>query len=77
VSLVFLYPVRPDLPRTGPAAQAAFLSIFFAGVAGKPGLNQTDGIHPTSAGVEVIVKLILPLVEETLDKINQQGKIKG
>ena len=54
-----------------------FYPFFLAGVVGKPELNQADGMHPTSAGVDVIVKRILPLVEETLDQITPQGKIKG
>jgi acyl-CoA thioesterase-1 len=65
--------IYPELARQH---KLPFYPFFLAGVAGEPGLNQTDGIHPTSAGVEVIVELILPLVEETLDKINQQGKMK-
>jgi len=65
--------IYPELARQH---QLPFYPFFLSGVVGKPELNQTDGIHPTSAGVEVIVKLILPLVEETLDIINQQGKIK-
>ncbi|MBE9486654.1 MAG: hypothetical protein IMY82_05745 [Chloroflexi bacterium] len=46
-----------------------FYPFFLDGVAGKPELNQTDGIHPTAAGVEVMVQGILPLVEETLARI--------
>jgi len=37
--------------------------FFLDGVAGNPGLNQADGIHPTAEGVEVIVRNITPIVE--------------
>ena len=64
----------PDLAQQH---KVPFYPFFLAGVVGKAELNQADGIHPNSAGVDVIVKRILPLVEETLDQINQQGKMKG
>ncbi|WP_321365958.1 arylesterase [uncultured Desulfuromusa sp.] len=66
--------IYPELARQH---KVPFYPFFLAGVVGNPELNQADGIHPTSAGVDVIVKLILPLVEETLDQINQQGTVKG
>jgi acyl-CoA thioesterase-1 len=40
--------------------------FFLDGVAGNPKLNLPDGIHPTAAGVEEIVRRIAPLVEETV-----------
>ena len=46
--------------------QVPFYPFFLAGVAADPALNQADGIHPTAAGVEVIVRRLLPLVEEVL-----------
>jgi len=64
-------------PELAQQYKLPFYPFFLTGVVGKPGLNQADGIHPNSAGVEVIVKQVLPLVEETLDKINLQGKMKG
>jgi len=41
--------------------------FFLDGVAGRPELNQEDGMHPTASGVAVIVKSILPLVTESLE----------
>jgi acyl-CoA thioesterase-1 len=38
--------------------------FFLDGVAGEAGLNQSDGLHPTAAGVDAIVARILPKVEE-------------
>jgi len=42
---------------------ALLYPFFLDGVAGDPVLNQGDGIHPTAAGVDVIVERILPSVE--------------
>lgn len=71
-------------PNLGPAYGAQFNAIyghlaekyqvplypfFLDGVAGQPGLNQPDGLHPTSAGVDVIVEKMLPAVEAFVEKI--------
>jgi acyl-CoA thioesterase-1 len=40
----------------------ALYPFFLEGVAAKPHLNQSDGIHPNAEGVELIVEQILPLV---------------
>lgn len=40
--------------------------FFLDGVAGEDKLNQRDGIHPTAAGVDIIVARILPTVETFL-----------
>ena len=40
--------------------------FFLEGVAGDPSLNQADLMHPNPAGVAVIVKRMLPSVEEML-----------
>jgi acyl-CoA thioesterase-1 len=45
--------------------------FFLDGVAGDPKLNQTDGLHPTAEGVEVIVQKILPSVEALLKHSNR------
>jgi acyl-CoA thioesterase I len=42
--------------------------FFLDGVAGDPALNQGDGIHPTAAGIGVIVERILPTVTDWLDQ---------
>ncbi len=50
---------------------AILYPFFLEGVADDPKLNQPDGLHPTPAGVEVIVKEMLPSVEALL------GRVKG
>ena len=53
--------------------------FFLDGVAGKPALNQSDGIHPNKKGVVVIVERILPRVVSILktlkkDQLRDQNK---
>jgi acyl-CoA thioesterase I len=43
--------------------------FFLDGVAGDPKLNLPDGIHPTAAGIEEIVRRMLPLVEAEVRRI--------
>jgi acyl-CoA thioesterase-1 len=71
-------------PNMGPEYQAAFdgmyqrlaakhgvllYPFFLDGVAADPKLNQGDGMHPSPAGVDVIVARILPSVEQLLGKV--------
>ncbi|MGH6902253.1 MAG: arylesterase [Geminicoccaceae bacterium] len=70
----------PNLGRTyGDAFEAVFSRLaerhgvplypfFLDGVAGKAELNQPDGIHPTAAGIEIIVERILPTVTDWLER---------
>ena len=39
---------------------------FFQGVSSTPGMTLPDGLHPTRAGVEVVVRGVLPLVKQIL-----------
>lgn len=45
---------------------AVFDPFYLQGVAANPALNQPDGIHPTAAGVDIIVKRLKPKVIELL-----------
>ena len=71
-------------PNLGPDYQAAYRGafdrlgqrpgliydpFFLEGVAGVPGLNQDDRLHPSSAGVRHIVARLLPLVERLLGMV--------
>lgn len=70
-------------PNWGPEYQDAFDAIypdlaarfdvplypfFLDGVATEPALNQPDGLHPTAAGVAVIVESILPDVIDLVER---------
>jgi len=48
--------------------------FFLDGVAAKADLNQADGIHPTAAGVDIIVHNIMPTVEAFLGTIGKQRR---
>jgi acyl-CoA thioesterase-1 len=58
--------IYPALAANHPVV---FYPFFLEGVAADPHLNQGDGLHPTAAGVEVIVKNILPKVEELIARV--------
>jgi acyl-CoA thioesterase I len=48
---------------------ALLYPFFLDGVAADPGRLQHDGMHPTAAGVDVIVGRILPKVEELIARV--------
>jgi acyl-CoA thioesterase I len=58
--------IYPDLAK---AYDVPLYPFFLDGVAADDKLNQADGIHPTSEGVDIIVKNILPSVEAFLGPI--------
>ncbi len=45
-------------PQVAEATQVELIPFFLAGVAGKPQLNQGDGIHPNGDGYRVIAETI-------------------
>jgi acyl-CoA thioesterase-1 len=63
--------IFPDLARDH---GAIFLPFFLDGVAADRGLNQPDGLHPTAAGIEVIVARILPKAEELIARAKSAQK---
>ena len=56
-----------DLARERPGV--VFYPFLLEGVAGDLSLNQPDGIHPNPAGVEVMVRRMLPYVDSLLGKV--------
>ena len=62
--------IYPDLAKSFGLTLYPF---FLDGVAADKTLNQADGIHPTPAGVDIIVKNMLPMVEAFLDTIKGKG----
>ncbi len=76
-------------PNLGPAYGSAFRAVFdrlskrpgilydpffLGGVAANPALNQADGLHPTAAGVKIIVARLLPMVERLLAEVPAGAK---
>jgi acyl-CoA thioesterase I len=48
-----------------------FYPFFLDGVATDAKLNQSDGIHPNAAGVDIIVSRIMPQVEELIARARE------
>ena len=63
--------IYPDLSKSFGVPLYPF---FLDGVAADAKLNQADGIHPTPAGVDIIVKNIMPIVEAFLATIKEQSR---
>ena len=63
--------IYPDLAREYGAILYPF---FLDGVATEPKLNQRDGLHPTAAGVDVIVEKMLPAVERLVAQVKAEAK---
>ncbi len=59
-------------PELAKSFSVPLYPFFLNGVAADAKLNQADGIHPTAAGVDIIVKNILPTVEAFLGTISGQ-----
>jgi acyl-CoA thioesterase-1 len=55
-------------PALAKAHGVPLYPFFMAGVVGQPGLQLGDGVHPTRAGVAVIVRGIAPQVAALLTK---------
>ncbi len=61
-------------PALASTHQVVFYPFFLAGVATDSEFNQGDGLHPNAAGVDVIVKHIMPSVERL---ISRARKMRG
>ncbi|MDZ7712200.1 MAG: arylesterase [Rhodovibrio sp.] len=62
--------VFPDLAEKH---GVVYYPFFLKGVAQKPDLNQSDGIHPNARGVAVIVDNILPKVEQLIERVRSSA----
>ncbi|TQF26004.1 acyl-CoA thioesterase [Bradyrhizobium sp. UNPF46] len=63
--------IYPDLAKK---FEVPLYPFFLEGVAADAKLNQADGIHPTAAGVDIIVGNIMPSVEAFLRNISEQRR---
>jgi acyl-CoA thioesterase-1 len=61
--------IFPDLASSH---DLVFYPFFLDGVAADRALNQSDGMHPKAAGVEVIVHKMLPAVEALMTRARRQ-----
>ncbi len=62
--------IYPDLAQE---YDISLYPFFLEGVAARPALNLADGIHPNTAGVQVMVEGILPLVMEAIKRMDNAG----
>lgn len=53
-------------PETAEREKLIFFPFFLKDVAGKAGLNQADGIHPTAQGYEIITENIYDYVTQAI-----------
>jgi acyl-CoA thioesterase-1 len=49
--------------------QIEYVPFMLEGVAGKPEMNQTDGIHPNEAGARAIAALLYPQLRKMVERI--------
>ncbi len=61
--------IYPDLAREN---NIPLYRFFLAGVAANPALNQPDGLHPTSRGVDEIVRRFVPFMETVLRRLKRE-----
>ncbi len=54
-------------PELAESENVDFIPFFLEGVAGKPELNQSDGIHPNEKGNRIVAELVYPYVARTLE----------
>ena len=58
---------RAVFPAVAKAHHAAYLPFLLEGVAGKPELNQADGIHPNAAGARIVEANVWKVLKPILD----------
>lgn len=59
-------------PELAKAHDLIFYPFFLEGVAANLRVNQPDGVHPAAAGIEIIVRRILPSVEALIARVRTQ-----
>lgn len=61
-------------PRVAETAGAALAPFPLEGVAAKPAMNLSDGIHPNPAGYDVFVDNIIETIEKELKSVQRQSR---
>jgi acyl-CoA thioesterase-1 len=59
----------PIYPELAASHDLILYPFILDGVAGHAALNQSDGMHPTAAGVDIMVKGMLPKAEELIARV--------
>jgi len=56
-------------PELAKKYDVALYPFFLDGVAGQPGMQLEDGLHPSAKGVDLMVERILPTVEKAIEAV--------
>jgi acyl-CoA thioesterase I len=64
-------------PRLAKKYGALFYPFFLDGVALEPSLVQADGLHPNPAGVQAIVKRLVPLTVQLVQQAKERRAVAG
>lgn len=64
-------------PELAQSYGAVFYPFFLEGVVQNPKLNLDDGMHPTGEGIGIIVKRMLPKVEELITRVEARRAAKS
>lgn len=62
-------------PQIAQQYNLTLVPFFLEGVGGESRLNQDDGIHPTTAGYEIIVENLYPYVIQAIQKLRRQRQL--
>ena len=61
-------------PSVAAARNVVLVPFFLEGVAGKPSLNQADGIHPTAEGYAAVTDNLYPVVRKAVESLRAAKK---
>ncbi len=68
---VFVKEFRAIFPRLAQKNDAALIPFLLENVAGKPELNQGDGVHPNAAGHKIVAENVWKILKPVLGKMQQ------
>lgn len=63
---------RDLFPQLARANHAALIPFLLEGVAGRPELNQADGIHPTAAGARIVADNVWQVLAPVLREVRRE-----
>ena len=61
-------------PNLAKVHDLIYMPFFLKDIAGNPGLNQQDGMHPTFEGYRIISKNIYPYVVDAINQLKKKQK---
>jgi acyl-CoA thioesterase-1 len=64
-------------PEVAAQTKSPLLDFLLAGVGGKPGLNQADGIHPTAEGQKLVARTVYDFLVGVLEPKPEPKKLEA